>query len=274
MKSISKFFSAWIVATVLAQSSFAATTIGMAGDGETSLSYNAVTGEMRIQPDGMPVGLFQILSSSGIFTTPPPTFCSFHLPCGPHEMAWAALPAAANISDFSLGVITTPGLQLPFLLNDLTITVSGGFGTSNRLADLVYTFGGSQERPIIVPVNLAEVAPSAVITANLLAANGPVTWHALTPTAGTPAIAATLSSQGAFSWNPAGSARGPKGNGVLYSWTATATNPAGQDINLAITLRLVPEPATVHLIVMALMSIIAIRGRHRCNIDEDAFYAS
>src|SRR5262245_26140994 len=117
MKSICTFAIAFIALAMLSPTSAATTTIGMAGDGMTSLSYNATTGEMRIQPDQMPVGLFHILSASGILTGnatfPPGGSCLLEL-CGPHEIAWAALPASAIGSDFSLGMVANPGLTLPF----------------------------------------------------------------------------------------------------------------------------------------------------------------
>jgi hypothetical protein len=124
---------------------------------------------------------------------------------------------------------TTDGMEFPF-----TGTVTNVIG----------------ERPIITPINLGEVVQSTIITAQLLAANGPSVWSGLTPAAGSPAIAATLSADGNFSWDPTSSARGPKGNGVLYSWMATATNAQGADTNVAITLLLVPEPATVLFAIM------------------------
>src|SRR3990172_8270366 len=44
------------------------TVEGIQGDGNTSVEYDPVTGAFAIQPDGDPVGLFDIRSDSGIFT--------------------------------------------------------------------------------------------------------------------------------------------------------------------------------------------------------------
>jgi hypothetical protein len=122
---------------------------------------------------------------------------------------------------------------------------------------LVHDCCGPGLAPVIFPVNLGEVDSLTAITANLQVSNGPVTWSGLTPVMGTPALPATLSEQGVFSWNPAGSQRGPQGNGVTYSWTATATNPAGQDTDVAISLRLIPEPATTILMALSAVSLIS-----------------
>jgi hypothetical protein len=263
MKSIIQLAIAWALATVLPPTCVAATTRGAAGDGKPSISYDVQTGAFGLQPDSNPIGLFQILSASGIFTSNailPPGGLGLDVNTA-NEKAWAALPAAAVNANFNLGNIAAPFLTQPFLLNDLTITVSGGLGTENVISDLVILGETSVPFPTITPINLGEVVPSTTIMANLIAAAGPVTWSNLTPSAGNPAIAATLSPQGAFSWDPAGSARGPKGNGVLYSWTATATNLAAQHTAVAITLRLIPEPATLQLMGLAMTIFIAIGGR-------------
>jgi hypothetical protein len=123
--------------------------------------------------------------------------------------------------------------------------------------------GGEVLLPVITPVALGEVNQVTNVMANLTASNGPITWSNLVPTpgVGSPALAATLTPQGAFSWNPAGSARGPKGNGRPYSWNATATNAAGMSTGVAITLSLIPEPATVSLLGLAMVGTLGLVRR-------------
>jgi hypothetical protein len=120
--------------------SFATTVPGVVGDGRSSFYYFASTGEVGIQPDGLPVGLFDILSASGIFTAdaalPPDALFATNTQ---FRKSWSALPANAFTTDLSLGFIASPGLTLDFLLNDLTILVGGGFGTPHFLGDVVYT---------------------------------------------------------------------------------------------------------------------------------------
>jgi hypothetical protein len=103
--------------------------------------------------------------------------------------------------------------------------------------------------PVITPVDLGEIDHSTTIQANLQA-SGPHVWSGLTLVEGSPAIPATLTSTGAFAWDPTGSKRGPKGNGVRYSWSATVTGPFNSTTGLALTLRLIPEPTTLVLIGM------------------------
>jgi hypothetical protein len=171
----------------------------------------------------------------------------------------------------------TSNLQLQVGTNGISDYTTGGFSpvkfgetTAADVAGDAFGMGGAVgsiqvgttggDAPVITPVNLGEVEQSTTITAQLVASNGP-TWSNLTPTAGTPSQAATLSPQGAFSWNPAGSARGPKGNGVLYSWTATATNTAGMDTRVAISLSLIPEPATISLFGLAMVGVLGLVRR-------------
>jgi serralysin len=119
------------------------TVPGAANDGRTSIQYDARTGAFTIQPDTQPVGLFQIESASGIFNAPanlPPGGLGFDVNTAT-EKSWAGLQFSAFLSNFSLGVIAAPGLQPDFLLNDLTLVGSGGFGTNNRPFDLVYVGG-------------------------------------------------------------------------------------------------------------------------------------
>lgn len=87
------------------------------------------------------------------------------------------------------------------------------------------------------------------------------TWSNLVLNNGEPANAPSLSSSGLFTWNPAGSKAGPKGNGVLYRWTATATNITGADTDFAITVRLIPEPATTNLAGLAMVAVVGLIRR-------------
>lgn len=123
--------------------------------------------------------------------------------------------------------------------------------------------GGTLDPPVIVPVNVG--ATTAVVINQALQATTnvtPVTWSGLTPAAGSPALAATLSPTGQFQWFTAGSARGPVGNGVLYSWTATATNADGADTDVALTLTLeIPEPATMSLFGLAMIGVVGLIRR-------------
>jgi len=141
--------------------------------------------------------------------------------------------------------------------------VPGGVAGGSDGAGSIAVAGGTLPVPVITPVALGEINQVTNVMADLIASNGPITWSGLTPTpgSGTPAMAATLTPQGAFSWNPAGSARGPKGNGRPYSWNATAMNSAGQATGVAITLSLIPEPATVSLLGLAMVGTLGLVRR-------------
>ena len=113
--------------------------------------------------------------------------------------------------------------QVDFGTDSSPLINGDAFGSSGNVG--IVSSNTSSPFPTITPVVLGEIDETTIITAQLTAAAGPVTWSNLTPTTGSPAFPATLTPAGMFSWNPAGSMRGPKGNGVVFSWTATATSP-------------------------------------------------
>ena len=120
-----------------------ATTLGMQGDGETSLLYDARTGEFILQPDGTRIEFFDIVSSANIFNANavyPPG--GMPLANVPWRKTWTAVPFSNAFSaNFSLGVIAAPHLPRDFVLNDLTITVNGG-SLDRFTADLTYLHAG------------------------------------------------------------------------------------------------------------------------------------
>jgi hypothetical protein len=258
----------WSVLIVLAVAtvSQATATPGAPGDGKTSLAYDRPTGAWTIHADGQPVGLFQIQSASGIFTNS----AAATLPAGAlfetkaaNEIGWAALPVSAipGTGTHNLGVISATNLEQAFLLNDLTLLSSGGFGTDNRSLDLIVTGGGTTNPPNISLVDVGEYEGLGPITQQLTASGTGNMWSALMATTGSPSMGATLTPEGLFSWNPAGSARGPKGNGVAYAWTATVTNADGADTDVAIRLSLIPEPATMSLVGLAMVALAGLFRR-------------
>jgi hypothetical protein len=178
-------------------------------------------------------------------------------------MTWAATstkvltPALSGTNVNFLQVVLKQGERAL-----LDVEVQGNGGTAiQQFTDFVVGGVEPPPAPVISPINLGEIEHGNTIMQQLMASNGPNTWSGLTPTAGTPGMAATLTPQGLFSWNPTGSARGPKGNGVLYSWTATATNEGGADTRVAISLSLIPEPATMSLLALALVGFVGFRKR-------------
>jgi hypothetical protein len=237
------------------------TVIGAVDDGESSIVYDATSGVFSILPDGHSVGLFDIQSASGIFTASamfPPAGLGFEVDTATRK-SWAALPAAAFSGNFSLGLIAAPGLTKSFLLNDLTLTGSGGFSTPNRALDLVYRTDGDEGFIVVVDAHL-ETYPGAQVSHQFIAAAGapPITWSNLTPLLGNPIpnIAPMLSATGQFNWNTAGSPYG------VYAWEVTASNAAGSDTGrLAVALLLEPEPATITLAGMAIIALGALRRR-------------
>ena len=214
----------------VALTSQAATLPGSAGDGKTSIVYDPATGVFGIQADGLSVGLFDVLSESGIFTANASLPAdSLFLENHESRKSWAAFQEHAFNSDFVLGGVAPAGLGYVFLLNDLTLTGSGGLGTENRNLDLVYL----GETPPLVPpvvhdVDLGDrLGRSSGIDHTFMSAAGDtrITWSNLAVSGpGTPLHAPVLSPDGTFSWTPHGSPLG------LYNFEVTATNAGGSDV--------------------------------------------
>jgi len=156
-------------------------------------------------------------------------------------------------------ILVTPNAQgtATFLAFD---TANPGVGSP-----FPFTFGEVVTGPEIQLNDLGEYEPLGVIMANLMATGGagPLTWSNLAVDAGSPAMAATLTPEGAFSWDTTGSARGPKGNGVLYSWSANVSDGTGTDMGVAIQVSLIPEPSTVTLVGLAMVGLVGLGFRKR-----------
>ena len=137
---------AFAMVAAMTSSAAAATILGTAGDGKPSIQFNYLTGAVSVEPDGVPVGLFDILSDTPIFNATPAA-----LPAGglfttdnTTEKAWASLGgSAAFTTELNLGLVAIPATigqtkaaAEAYLMQHLTITYSGGFGTPNVNGDV------------------------------------------------------------------------------------------------------------------------------------------
>jgi hypothetical protein len=114
MKCIQRFVIGFGLTVTLAITSTGATTQGSVGDGTPSVAYIATTGEMIVQPDGIPIGLFDIRSDTEIFTANavfPPQELLPNIDTASRKI-WVTQPANALTDDFSLGIIAPSGLSL------------------------------------------------------------------------------------------------------------------------------------------------------------------
>jgi hypothetical protein len=192
------------------------------------------------------------------------------------SVAYMTLGTPGAKSDLSLRVgdngiadFTGAFAQVRFGTDTSPLINGDAFGSAGAVGSITLTESVGPNPPIIVPVQLGEVDRTTPISINLQSCQCPTIWSGLTSVAGNPAIAAALNSSGEFSWDPAGSKRGPKGNGVLYSWSATVANPGGSTIGLALTLMLIPEPTTAPLAGLALFGLLGILRHRSGSLDRD-----
>jgi hypothetical protein len=137
-----KLFTFAIVAA-MTSSAVASTITGAIGDGKPTIKFDATTGAVSVVPDGVPVGLFDILSDVPIFNATPALLPANGLFTTDNttEKAWASLGgSSAFTTDLNLGLVAIPAAlgadPQAFLNQHLTITYSGGFGTANVNGDV------------------------------------------------------------------------------------------------------------------------------------------
>jgi hypothetical protein len=171
---------------------------------------------------------------------------------------------ALQVSDF--GVADNLGNPLSFRFGDPSRPLITGdqIDATGPAGAVMVGGGGGGVAPNIVEIILNDRELSAGLISQQLddgPADPAATWSNLVLNSGTPANAPTLSGAGLFEWNPVGSKAGNKGNGLLYRWTATATNATGADTDFAISVRLIPEPATISLFGLALVGLVGVARR-------------
>jgi hypothetical protein len=112
---------------------------GTVGDGQISVVFSALTGEVALDvPIGTSLTSFQLLSSSGIFTNDPAQNLGGPFDNDSIELIFKAM-FGSSFTSLSFGAIADPGWSEAFLLADLS--VNGTFaqgGTIIGNVDLVY----------------------------------------------------------------------------------------------------------------------------------------
>jgi hypothetical protein len=164
----------------------------------------------------------------------------------------------------------SPGNSVPFA--QLVIPSEGTVNYRGAVTALVN--GVQTDFPVsgMVPMGTGGVPPVAVDAPSLAGTAGalfshqfttsagdtPITWEGLTKVSGPDAPnAPTLSGTGLFEWN---AARAPIGT---FVWDVTARNTAGTDVGRISIEVVIPEPATISLISLAMIGLAGIFRRHR-----------
>lgn len=231
--------------------------------GPTRVLYNPFTGAVSIDPNGLSVGVFQLISSSGVFTGAPAILPSGGLFSVDADREVGSLFSPATLELIELGPIAAAGLPHDFLLQDLTILRgSGGLGTPNRdfeLARQVFLHGSP-------PFSIDDVATAvvgAMISYSFLAEDDidlaeDLTWSNLVFTGpAVPNLEPVLSPAGLFEWNTKGSLSGQ------YMAMATVTDSDDQSSAAMLSISLIPEPSSVLLALFIAAGILMTAGRRR-----------
>jgi hypothetical protein len=111
---------------------------GRTGDGQTSVAYNAVTGELSVDPPaGGELTSIYISSVSGIFTGQPVQHIEGDFDVDTDNEIFVAM-FGATFGAISFGRAAEPGLSHDFVLDDLTVVGSLAGGGPLGDVDLVY----------------------------------------------------------------------------------------------------------------------------------------
>jgi hypothetical protein len=111
---------------------------GNVGDGQTSVLYNAATGEVAVEPsDGMAFTSLNLESAAGIFAQDPAIGLGGPFDIDDDSSVFKAT-FGGSFGALSFGHIADPGLEESFLLNDLTVTGSLAGGGTLGDVDLIY----------------------------------------------------------------------------------------------------------------------------------------
>jgi hypothetical protein len=164
------------------------------------------------------------------------------------------------------------GLSLPFAQIVIPDSNTNGVAFRGAITALVNgvqtdfnvsgTVGGGAPvtPPVVVDVNLGNRIRGGVITHQFTTSQGsaPITFGNLVSNGPGPlSNAPTLTGAGAFSWNSAGT--NPLGT---YTFDVTAMNAGGSDVG-RLTVNLIPEPATVTMIGLAMIGFVGLGLRKR-----------
>ena len=137
-RTVSTMIASVALAVLFASVSSAA-FLGTPGDGVSDFVYDSRSGEVVVDPDGEPVGAFQIRSESGIFVGQDAQLPAGLFPSDTDNEIGIGNINAPTTDIIPLGLVAPPSLPLDFLLQDITTARgSGGLGTPNREFGLVY----------------------------------------------------------------------------------------------------------------------------------------
>ena len=207
-------------------------------------------------PAGSPFGLgpSETNSKSGSPLTSTPATQEYGL--GGLRGAWAILAPAATTN---LAYIVVPGDMMPEI--DITVLSANPTGDPFPMFDEVafgFGDGGGGVAPVAVDASLGERIRGAIISHMFTTSAGddPITWSDLQVSGpGAPANAPTLTADGSFSWN---SHNSPFGS---YTFSATATNTTGSDTGMLTVDIVIPEPATLTLVGLAMVGFVGLMRR-------------
>jgi hypothetical protein len=176
----------------------------------------------------------------------------------PFTLGTAYVQWDGTATNNSFGLRVQPNGALPWgIYEGTTPTAMDGSMFTTNGGEVMFQLGGTVNPPVIANADLGDRIRGAIINHMFVNTGGEATFSPTINTTGpgAPLNAPTITTGGAFSWNSNGS---PFGS---YTFEVSASNQGGSDVATLTVDIIVPEPATLSLVGLAMVGIVGLVRR-------------